>query len=136
MVELTKLALPSTAVHFSSRYDFDVEGNGAFRLFPSGTNSYAEGSEVLNSYGRRPNDNLLLDYGFAMLDNEWDTAEVVCSLSRSDQALLDKRREAYLHSSRQHTVRWVLAAAHLLTHIFLLATHRQFIGRLRGAPLF
>eukprot|EP00752_Nemacystus_decipiens_P001814 g1752.t1 len=27
-------------------------------------------AEVLNSYGRRANDNLLLDYGFAMLDNE------------------------------------------------------------------
>jgi Rubisco LSMT substrate-binding len=32
----------------------------------------AAGSEALNSYGRRPNDSLLLDYGFSMLDNEWD----------------------------------------------------------------
>lgn len=93
-----------------NRYDFDVEGNGTFRLFPCGTNSYARGAEVLNSYGRRPNDNLLLDYGFAMLDNEWDTAEVACSLPRSDQ-LLDKRREAYFRSSGQHTVRWALPAA-------------------------
>lgn len=95
---------------FSNRYDFDVEGNGTFRLFPSGTNRYARGAEVLNSYGRRPNDNLLLDYGFAMLDNEWDTAEVVCSLAPSDQTLLDRRRNAYLRSSGQHTVRWVLPA--------------------------
>lgn len=95
---------------FRNRYDFDVEGNGTFRLFPSGTNSYARGAEVLNSYGRRPNDNLLLDYGFAMLDNEWDTAEVACSLPRSEQqAPLDKRREAYLRSSGQRTVRWALS---------------------------
>ena len=52
-----------------------------FRLFPSGTNHYPRNAEVLNSYGRRANDNLLLEYGFAMLDNMWDTAEVVCSLS-------------------------------------------------------
>jgi hypothetical protein len=55
-----------------TKYDYNVGGNGVFRLFPSGSNSYARGAEVFNSYGRRPNDNLLLDYGFAMLDNEWD----------------------------------------------------------------
>ncbi|CAN0586241.1 unnamed protein product, partial [Ectocarpus sp. 12 AP-2014] len=65
------------------RYDFDVGGNGTFRLFPSGNNRYPRNSEVLNSYGRRANDNLLLEYGFAMLDNEWDTAEVTCSLPPS-----------------------------------------------------
>ena len=27
---------------------------------------------MFNSYGRRANDNLLLDYGFAMIENEWD----------------------------------------------------------------
>jgi Rubisco LSMT substrate-binding len=32
----------------------------------------AADSEALNSYGRRPNDSLLLDYGFSVLDNEWD----------------------------------------------------------------
>ena len=34
------------------------------------------GEEVFNSYGRRKNDNLLLDYGFAMLDNEHDCVSV------------------------------------------------------------
>jgi hypothetical protein len=55
-----------------TKYDFNVDDNGLFRLFPSGSNHYPKGNEVFNSYGRRPNDNLLLDYGFAMLDNEWD----------------------------------------------------------------
>ncbi len=59
-----------------TKYDYDVGGNNVFRLFPSGGNSYGAGCEVFNSYGRRPNDNLLLDYGFAMLGNEWD--EVSC----------------------------------------------------------
>ena len=34
------------------------------------------GEEVFNSYGRRKNDNLLLDYGFAMLDNEHECVSV------------------------------------------------------------
>ncbi|CAN0530881.1 unnamed protein product, partial [Ectocarpus sp. 12 AP-2014] len=89
-----------------TKYDFDVGGNGTFRLFPSGDNRYPRNSEVLNSYGRRANDNLLLDYGFAMLDNEWDTAEVTCSLPPShDQYPLDRRRKACLRASGQHTVR-------------------------------
>lgn len=62
---------------------------------------------MLNSYGRRANDNLLLEYGFAMLDNEWDTAEAVCSLSPCYR-LLDRRRKEVLRSSGQNTVRCVL----------------------------
>ncbi|CAB1098425.1 unnamed protein product [Ectocarpus sp. CCAP 1310/34] len=89
-----------------TKYDFDVERNGTFRLFPSGNNRYPRNSEVLNSYGRRANDNLLLDYGFAMLDNEWDTAEVTCFLPPSHgQSPLDRRRKACLLASGQHTVR-------------------------------
>lgn len=59
-----------------TKYDYDVDGNGVFRLFPTGANHYPQGCEVFNSYGRRPNENLLMDYGFSMLDNEWD--EVKC----------------------------------------------------------
>lgn len=55
-----------------TKYDYDVDNNGFFRLFPTGQNSYPKGSEVYNSYGRRANDNLLLDYGFAMMNNQWD----------------------------------------------------------------
>lgn len=55
-----------------TKYDYDVDGNGVFRLFPTGDNHYPQGAEVFNSYGRRANENLLMDYGFSMLDNEWD----------------------------------------------------------------
>lgn len=60
----------------ATTYDFDVEGNGCFRLFPSRSNAYEEGAEVYNSYGRRPNFQLLLDYGFALEDNEWDFVDL------------------------------------------------------------
>lgn len=46
-----------------------------FRLFPTGENSYKKGFEVFNSYGRRANENLLSEYGFAMIDNEWDEVD-------------------------------------------------------------
>lgn len=55
-----------------TKYDYNVDENGVFRLFPTGSNCYHKGDEVFNSYGRRPNDNLLSDYGFAILNNEWD----------------------------------------------------------------
>jgi hypothetical protein len=55
-----------------TKYDYDTDHNGQFRLFPTGNNEYKQGAEVFNSYGRRPNENLLIDYGFAMMDNEWD----------------------------------------------------------------
>lgn len=57
-------------------YDFDVDGNGCFRLFPSRGAGYAQGAEAFNSYGRRPNFQLLLDYGFALDDNEWDFVDI------------------------------------------------------------
>ena len=58
-----------------TKYDFKPKGDPdmkQFRLLLSGNNRYPKGTEAFNSYGRRPNDNLLLEYGFAMLDNEWD----------------------------------------------------------------
>jgi hypothetical protein len=40
-----------------------------------------QGAEVFNSYGRRSNENLLVEYGFAMMDNEWERVDtVVCNL--------------------------------------------------------
>lgn len=98
----------ATLCHFdidpkNNRYDFDVEGNGEFRLFASGNNHYREGAEVLNSYGRRPNENLLLEYGFAMLDNEWDEVELPCALS-SWESFFD-RKMTVLHNSGQYTSR-------------------------------
>lgn len=60
----------------ATKYDLDVDSNGMFRLFPSGTNSYTAGKEVFNSYGRRSNFQLLLDYGFALPENEWDYVDI------------------------------------------------------------
>jgi hypothetical protein len=55
-----------------NKYDYDVAGNATFRMYPTGKNKYPLGSEVFNSYGRRNNLTLLLDYGFALLHNEWE----------------------------------------------------------------
>mmetsp|Transcript_34752 Transcript_34752/g.55712 ORF Transcript_34752/g.55712 Transcript_34752/m.55712 type:complete len:543 (+) Transcript_34752:854-2482(+) len=52
-----------------------------FRLFPSGKNSYQKGHEVFNSYGRRSNRFLLLEYGFCLENNEWDTYELCVRLN-------------------------------------------------------
>ncbi|CAM9257535.1 unnamed protein product, partial [Phaeothamnion confervicola] len=54
--------------------------DGVFRLFASGGDACPMGAEVIISYGRRPNDNLLLDYGFSMLDNEWDEVDLLVAL--------------------------------------------------------
>ena len=56
-----------------TKYDYNVDGNGVFRLYPTGGNRYPVGTEAFNSYGRRPNANLLVDFGFALLLNEWDS---------------------------------------------------------------
>ena len=46
----------------ATKYDYDVDANKAFRLFPSGGRAgYLKGAEVFNSYGRRANDNLLVN---------------------------------------------------------------------------
>ncbi|OQS01938.1 hypothetical protein THRCLA_21558 [Thraustotheca clavata] len=37
---------------------------------------YEKGQQVFNSYGRRPNHQLLLDYGFALDNNPWDYMDV------------------------------------------------------------
>ena len=52
-----------------TKYDFNVIHNeGVFRLYPTGDNSYPKGSEVFNSYGRRDNRFLLMEYGFACVE--------------------------------------------------------------------
>jgi hypothetical protein len=67
-----------------TKYDYNmVESTNTkqFRLLLTGDNRYPIGTEAFNSYGRRPNDNLLIEYGFAMLDNEWDEIAVPLSLT-------------------------------------------------------
>ena len=80
-----------------TKYDYNVDSNGTFRLFPTGKNSYPKGTEVFNSYGRRPNNNLLMDYGFSMENNEWDRVEITLTLPESEHLPLyeTKRRILY-----------------------------------------
>jgi hypothetical protein len=49
---------------------------GVFTLWSCDADPIRAGSEVLNSYGRRDNRHLLLEYGFALLDNEWEEVEL------------------------------------------------------------
>lgn len=98
-----------------TKYDFDIDNNGVFRLFPTGHNHYPIGGEVFNSYGRRSNDNLLMDYGFAMLCNEWQEVEVIMELLLEgtdeevsyvmENASEKQRVLARLHLSRYQTVK-------------------------------
>jgi len=81
-----------------TKYDYNIDDNGMFRLFPSGMNAYAKGVEVFNSYGRRPNDNLLIDYGFALMKNMWDTIDIPLNVKRDDELFLEK--SAILHELR------------------------------------
>ncbi|ETN08315.1 hypothetical protein PPTG_12130 [Phytophthora nicotianae INRA-310] len=67
----------------STKYDFDVNDNGLFRLYPSAATSFVKGAEVFNSYGRRSNFQLMLDYGFALTDNEWDYVDVEIDKDRA-----------------------------------------------------
>ncbi|KAG1685979.1 hypothetical protein DVH05_007580 [Phytophthora capsici] len=67
----------------ATKYDFNVDDNGLFRLYPSATTSFAKGEEVFNSYGRRSNFQLLLDYGFALPDNEWDVVDIEIARDRA-----------------------------------------------------
>ena len=143
----------------ATKYDFNVDDNDAFRLFPSGTNSYGQGAEIFNSYGRRyisvcmcvcvcvctrqassrasvmrgvrlsrvrcgvhphprprprarfgprvhrpdwptqhrsrfrrANDNLLLEYGFAMMDNEWDVYDMRLVADPKDELWHPRRK--------------------------------------------
>ncbi|KAL3656413.1 hypothetical protein V7S43_018716 [Phytophthora oleae] len=67
----------------ATKYDFNVDDNGLFRLYPSATTSFRKGDEVFNSYGRRSNFQLLLDYGFALPDNEWDSVDIEIAKDRA-----------------------------------------------------
>eukprot|EP00946_MAST-07B_sp_MAST-7B-sp1_P002193 g2193.t1 len=78
----------------ATKYDFDVEGTGMFRLMPTGDNCYPKGSEVFNSYGRRNNRFLLMEYGFALEKNEWDTCSVTVELSHMGKSGKQRAKEA------------------------------------------
>ena len=60
-----------------TKYDFNVDASnkGVFRLYPTGDNQYLKGSEVFNSYGRRDNRFLLMEYGF--VSSSWTALDRV-----------------------------------------------------------
>jgi len=62
----------------------DPPVGGFFTLFPSADNTYGSGCEAFNSYGRRTNDHLMLDYGFCLEDNEWERVPCRVSISSAD----------------------------------------------------
>ena len=81
-----------------TKYDFNVDDNGGFRLFPTGRNRYGKGEEVFNSYGRRNNRHLLLEYGFAIENNQWESVGVTVSLLRDKCSVPE--RSSHHHTSR------------------------------------
>ena len=78
--------------NIQTKYDYNLNQNNLFRLYSSGSNCYRKGDEVFNSYGRRPNDNLLLDYGFSILDNMWEYIVMPVTLMRGTDNYHDKAR--------------------------------------------
>jgi len=75
----------------------EEEGERTFKLFPTNTNSYSQGSEVFNSYGRRTNDHLVSEYGFAIEDNEWDGVDMQLGLGKEDELRGEKIELCYLN---------------------------------------
>ena len=92
-----------------TKYDFNVNENGTFRLFPTGRNRYEKGQEVFNSYGRRDNHFLLMEYGFALYKNEWDTVDMTLAIMDTDEEAERKRellKDLYISTTRRFKLRW------------------------------
>ena len=92
-----------------TKYDFNVNANETFRLFPTGRNRYEKGTEVFNSYGRRDNHFLLMEYGFALLNNEWDTVDMTLTILDTDDGAERKRdllKQFYISTTRRFKLRW------------------------------
>lgn len=70
--------------------------DGAFELYPTQDGVYVGGTELLNTYGPAPNSKLLLDYGFALLDNRHDRVKLPLALKPLDEDPLLPRRRALL----------------------------------------
>jgi len=105
----------------ATKYDFDVGGNGVFRLRPTAGNAYAKGAEVFNSYGRRDNRHLLLEYGFAIENNEWEPYELKVSMPASTEHYEAKVRllSQYMFSvTKSYRLQW------MVFNLEVLAYHR------------
>jgi len=67
-----------------------------FRLYPTGENSYSKGREVFNSYGRRSNRFLLLEYGFCLECNEWDAYDIFYRVQPNKVTMEEQRAGKFL----------------------------------------
>ena len=79
-----KLEKNGEIINPHEKYTFDPL-SGDFVMYPSGGNFYREGEEVFNSYGRRSNSHLMLDYGFCIQNNEWETVQFTQRLHHPDE---------------------------------------------------
>eukprot|EP00615_Pteridomonas_danica_P012859 CAMPEP_0114327990 /NCGR_PEP_ID=MMETSP0101-20121206/117_1 /TAXON_ID=38822 ORGANISM="Pteridomonas danica, Strain PT" /NCGR_SAMPLE_ID=MMETSP0101 /ASSEMBLY_ACC=CAM_ASM_000211 /LENGTH=315 /DNA_ID=CAMNT_0001457181 /DNA_START=140 /DNA_END=1087 /DNA_ORIENTATION=+ len=57
---------------------------GIFASIRPGKTATKLGKKSSIRMGRRPNDNLLLEYGFSMVDNMWDNVDIGLAASRDD----------------------------------------------------
>ena len=64
---------------------YRVTKQGTFELYSTRGKVFRAGEEVLNSYGRRTNAYLLIEYGFALECNEWDYVPVRLSVKSARQ---------------------------------------------------
>ena len=93
MIESDEPAVCADCTPLTPSDGSDGETLQRFRLFASGENpGYRKDEEVFNSYGRRPNDNLLLEYGFSMADNEHDAVQLGIAVPLSDPLWHPKRK--------------------------------------------
>lgn len=70
--------------------DPPTQGEYYFFMSTGVRTSFKKGEQVLNAYGRLNNRNLLLDYGFAIPNNRYDTVYFLLWLSRSGREGLVK----------------------------------------------
>ena len=121
-----------------TKYDFNVNSNETFRLFPTGRNRYEKGAEVFNSYGRRDNHFLLMEYGFALLNNEWDTVDMTLMILDTDIDAERKRellKQFYISTTRRFKLRWGRLNIGMLlllfiyiyySHIYIFTLHIRY----------
>lgn len=77
--------------HANVSVKYTYTSDKKFMMRPTKTNHYSKGNEVFNSYGRRANKHLLLEYGFAMLNNEWESYSFI--LPKESSGVGKQRRE-------------------------------------------
>ncbi|KAF0693924.1 Aste57867_15144 [Aphanomyces stellatus] len=76
----------------ATTYEYAADDDGCFWFRWHSSQPYAAGHQVFNSYGRRGNQPLLLDYGFALPKNEWDYVDVDLDVTAFKLPKFERRR--------------------------------------------